>query len=253
MKAYNKDTNAINNRTTNNSLNGITGSGQNQYFAGDMAVAQATSTIDKGGMRGIGLLAMAIAEFALKKKAIDLAEDYYNTNKKDYDFFRSVHQTPMAQTASEAFSASNAPVNSDLYASVPAGIAKAGIIDRQWFEARRRIPKYNVGQQRRLDYDMAVARVSAVAAGWNIGIRYELNWADAWNNRVFDRKIAVANMGIGVGNIVRQGLAASVSNLATAYDGIGDTIAAIGNGYAAKTGYIAGRTETADRYANMRK
>jgi hypothetical protein len=221
----------------------------NNMGASGTEVLLATASNDKGGMRGVGLLAMVIAEIALKKKAIDLAEDYYKTNKKDFDFFVNNHEGPMQDTAEEAFGPRNPKYNYDLYASVPAGIAKAGIIDRQWFEARRRIPKYNTGQNARLDYDMAVARAAAVAAGWNLATRYEFNWADEHNNRRMDRIVAVANMGIGVGNIVQQGLSAAVSNLSTAYDKIGDTVASIGNGYASSRGYVAGRANAKEKYA----
>lgn len=229
-------------------MNAYTGVGQTQMGASGAELAATTQGSDKGGMRGLGLLAVVLAEIALKKKAIDLSEDYYETNKKDYDFFKGNHQGPMQSTAQEAFGPLNPRYNYDLYASVPAGIAKAGIIDKQWFEARRRIPKYHTGQMARLDYDMAVARVAAVAAGWNLAVRYELNYADEHNNRAFDRKMAVANMGIGVGNIVQQGLSASVSTLATAYDRVGDTIASIGNGYAMQRGYQQGRSDTRERY-----
>lgn len=231
-------------------MNGISSIGQNQFGASGLEVTTATQSNDKGGMRGIGLLAMVIAEIALKKKVADLAEDYYDINRKDYDFFRNTHQGPMAATAAEAFGPQNPTYNYDLYASVPAGIAKASIIDRQWFEARRRIPKYNVGQQYRLDYEMAIARAAGVVAGWNMAVRYELNYADDRNERAYKRKLAIAGVGIGFGAIVREGLSASVSKLATAYDGIGDTIASIGNGYAAKTGYNQGRADTRERFGH---
>ena len=223
----------------------------NNMGASGVELAMATQSNDKGGMRGIGLLAMVIGELALKSKAIALANDYYATNKKDYDFFVGNHEGAMKQTAIEAFGPNNPQYNYDLYASIPAGIAKAGTIDRAWFEARRRIPKYNVGQAYRLDYDMAVARMAGVAAGWNLAVRYELNWADEHNNRALDRKVSVANMGIGVGNIVQQGLSAAVSNLSSAYDKIGDTVASIGNGYAMSRGYSAGRAGTKAAYNNQ--
>ena len=49
-------------RPTNN---GYTGVGQTQMIAGEDAVSTLASSIDKGGMRGLGLLAMAIPEFEL--------------------------------------------------------------------------------------------------------------------------------------------------------------------------------------------
>lgn len=222
--------------------NGFSGAGQTQPLAGEAGSALDTS-ISKGGMRGVGLLAAAIAEYELKKKSIDLAKDYYNVNKQDYAFFQTVHQPAIGSSASEVFSALNPTYAYDFYASVPAAIAKVNNIDKQWAVARRQIPKYNVGQQRKLDYDMAIARAHAVTAGWNAGIRYELSWVDDHNNRAFARKAAVANVGISVGNIVREGLANSVSSLATSYDSLGDTIASIGNGYAAYSGFNDSRQQ----------
>jgi hypothetical protein len=220
--------------------NGISGTGQTQPLGGEDASSLDTS-VSKGGMRGIGLLVATIAEYELKRKAINLAKDYYNVNRQDYQFFQNVHQPAIGSSANEVFSALNPTYNYDFYASVPAAIARVNTTDKQWYEARRRIPKYNVGQQRRLDYDMAVARAHAITAGWNAGIRYELSWVDDHNNRAFNRKAAVVNVGIGVGNIVREGLANSVTTLATSYDALGDTAASIGNGYAAFSGYNDGR------------
>jgi hypothetical protein len=222
---------------------GITGTGQTQPLAGADANSLDT-TIQKGGMRGLGLLAAAIAEYELKKSAINLAKDYYNINAKDYQFFQTNHQPGIQASANEVFDNTfNPQYDYDFYASVPAAIARVNNTDKQWYEARRRVPKYNVGQQRRLDYDMAVARAHAVTAGWNAGIRYELSWVDDHNNRAFNRKAAVVNVGIGIGNIVREGLASSITSLSTSYDAMGDTVASIGNGYAAFSGYNDSRQQ----------
>lgn len=223
--------------------NGYTGRNQNQFMAGQGAIATLNTSIDKGGMRGIGLLAAAIAEFELKQKTIDLATDYYNTNARDYAFFTSVHQPAIGASANEAFGINNPNYNWDFYASVPAAIAKVNKIDKQWFQARKRIPKYNIGQQARLDYDMGVIRLHAIAAGWNAGIRYELTWVEDHNNRAFARRASIVQTGIGVGNIIRSGLASSIASLSTSYDTMGDTIASIGNGYAAYSGYNDARQQ----------
>lgn len=230
--------------------NGATGDGQTQY-----GTEQDISglTVAKGGMRGAGLVAAMIAEIALKQKAVDLAEDYYNVNKKDYDFFIAQHQAPIAQTASEAFSPTlNPKYTVDFLAMIPGGVAKTSILDKQWFESRRRAHRYAVGAQRRIDYQFAVTRTFAVVAGWNLGKRYEINWVDDRNNRRDNRRVAIANVGIGVGNIARQGLASSMSGLASAYDTVGDTIATIGNGLSANMGYRAGRNATRERYGNTK-
>lgn len=225
--------------------------GQHAPGASGADLFAATQSISKGGMRGVGLVAAMIAEVVLKQKAIEIAEDYYKTNKREYDWFIGTHSPIMAQSANEAVAGKT--YAADNYASVPAGVAKSAVLDRQWFEARRRIPKYNVGQFRRLDYDMAVARSMAVTAGWNIAVRYEQEWADQHNARTFKRKIEMAQLGVELGNQVRDGLSRASSNLASAYDNIGDTIASIGNGYAAKSGYEDGRKYAQSQYAAANK
>lgn len=229
--------------------NGFTGVGQNQMLAGEDAVATLSQSIDKGGMRGLGLLAFAIAEFELKQKAIDLGQDYYNTNQQDYTFFANRHEPQMAQSASEVLSQTLNPTYSyDYYAFLPGGIASSSINEDQWFEARRRMPKYSVGASRRLDYDMAVVRTHAVLSGWNLGTRYGLTWTDQHNLRAYNRILGMANIGIGVGSIAREGLAAAVGEVSNAYDHLGDTVASIGNGLAAQGGYNAGRTAARSMY-----
>jgi hypothetical protein len=224
------------------SATGLSGVGQTQPLSGDNMDSLNVS-INKGGMRGLGLLAAAIAEYELKKKATDLAKDYYNVNRQDYQFFQITHQPAISSSANEVFSGLNPTYAYDFYASVPGAIAKVNHTAEQWYVARRRIPKYNVGQQLRLDYDMGIARAHAITAGWNAGIRYELSWVDDHNTRAFNRKAAVVNVGIGVGNIVREGLSKSITTLSTSYDAMGDTVASIGNGYAAFSGFNDGRKE----------
>lgn len=232
---------------------GATSTGQTQPGAGDQSLDLANQTIDKGGMRGAGLLAVVLAEVTLKKESIDLAEDYYRTNKKDYDFFVAVHQGEISDSVLEAMSPVINPTYAhDYYASAPAGMAKAGILDKQWFETRRRAHRYATGVQKRTDYDYAMTRMHGIVGGWNIARRYEMTYADEHNNRRFDRIMEVANIGIGVGNIVRQGLSSAVANMGAAYDQIGDTIATIGNGASENMGYKAGRAEAATRYPSRR-
>lgn len=232
--------------------NGYTGKGQTQQFAGEEAQATLLTSIDKGGMRGAGLIAVAIAEASLKKQAVDLAYDYYDINKKDYDFFRETHQGPISQTVDEAMSeVTNPTYIPDPVASIPAGISKLAVGEKQWFEVRRRAHRYATGLMQRIDYEFAMMRTHGVVAGWNVGTRYEIQYAQEHNNRRFDRKIAVSNIGIGVGNIVRAGLASSVSGLASARDNLGDMISTIGNGLAANTGYRAGRQDTNERFKSV--
>lgn len=222
--------------------NGPTSSGQNQMFGDSNSIATLTASTNKGGMRGIGLLAVVIAEASLKKKSIDIAEDYLKLNRKDYDFFRTVHQGQIAATAAEAMSpTANPSYLLDMFTSPVAGMAKSAIVDKQWFETRRRTGRYATGLQKRVDYDFALLRTHAIVGGWSLGYRYEMAWTDAHNNARFDKMVQVANIGIGIGNIVRQGLATSSAGVAAAFDNIGDTVASIGNGLATRQGHNEGR------------
>ena len=230
---------------------GYTSRGMDKKLDGEIAQATLMASSNKGGMRGIGLIAVLIAEIALKNKATNIAKDYYKLNKKDFDFFKATHQPGIAATVAEAMSPVDNPVYvADFYASAPAGMAKASILDKQWFETRRRTHRYAIGLQRRVDYDFAIQRLHGIVGGWNVGRRYELAYADEHNNRRFDRKLEAGNIGIGIGNIVRQGLASSSAGLASAYDNLGDTVSTIGNGLAANSGYKAGRADTGKRYAD---
>lgn len=202
-----------------------------------------------GGMRGIGLAVFLIAQIALKLKSVDLTEDYFRTNRRDFDFFTSTHQGPMAASVQEVMSPQRNPTyRPDLYASAPAGIAKSKVIDKQWFETRRRTHRYAIGAQQRLDYEFAIQRTAAVATGWNLGRRYEMAWSDAHNERAFNRKIAMANVGISAGNTIKEGLATAVANVNNAYSSLSSSISSIGNGYFAREGYQDGRSSVQQRF-----
>lgn len=218
-------------------------------MAGPDSAAIANSGMTAGGMRGLGLIAFLLAQITLKLDTVDLAKDYYNTNKKDFDFFKATHQPGAAASVSEAMNPTlNPKYTVDTFASSPAGMAKSKVVDKAWFAARRRSHRYAVGAQRRIDYEFALLRTAAIASGWNVGRRYEQAWADAHNERAFNRKLAMANIGVGVGSIVRQGLATAVGELTNAQNEISNTVASIGNGYFEKAGYMDARRDTRKRY-----
>lgn len=202
-----------------------------------------------GGMRGIGLLVFMAAQISLKLKTVGIARDYYNINAQEFLFNQVHHQPHMQGTQAEVMSPIwNPYYQADLYASAPAGISTSKAVDRKWYETRRRVGRYNTGAQSRIDYEFAVLRSAAVTSGWNMGRRYEMAWADAHNERAYNRKLAMANVGIQAGNTMRQGLATAVGNLQNAYQGIGDSVSSAANGYFAKSGSEQGRSQTRQRY-----
>jgi hypothetical protein len=217
------------------------------------ATSIATSSLTSGGMRGLGIVAFIIAQITLKNKTLKIAKNYYKTAKRDVDFFIATHEPGATESVSEAMSdISNPKYAPDLYASAPAGISKSKAVELQWFAARRRMHRYNLGAMRRLDYDMARVRTAAAVSGWNMGRRYELAWSDAHNERRFKKRLAMANLGIGMGNIIREGLATAVENLSNASNEVSNTVASIGNGYFAKQGYEDARNDIRKRYEEYR-
>jgi len=219
------------------------------YIQGPDTLSIANSGMTAGGMRGLGLVAFLLAQIYLKLETVKLAKDYYNTNKKDFDFFMAVHQPGAAASVAEAMSPTDNPnYVVDTYASSPAGMSKSKVVDRAWFATRRRTHRYAVGAQGRIDYEFSIVRAAAIATGWNAGRRYEQAWADSHNERAFNRKLSMANLGISVGNIVRQGLATAVGELSGAQEGLASTVATIGNGYFEKAGYMDARADTRKRY-----
>lgn len=235
-------------RQMSGSTYGYSGVGQNQMLAGPDIVHAASASVDKGGMRALGLVTAMAAEIALKQKMNDLARDYYNLNKQDFDFFTDVQEPEIATTVSQTFDPDiNPSFTPDPKASIAAGMAVSSRVERTWFEARRRIPKYNTGQARRLDFDMAIAKVQAGATGWNLGVRYEEAYSLAHNKRAWHRKVAIANVGITVGNIVRQGSGQAMAKLSSAFGGIADTVSSVGNGLASDLGYTYGAKHAAQK------
>lgn len=212
---------------------------------GQDLIQSGLSTISKGGMRAAGLIAAMIAEATLRTKMADLAQDYYAQSQNDFNYYTANFLPGIQRTAQEAMSATTNPqVAPDKYASNAAGVGMSAITEKKWFEARRRIPKYNTGQARRLDYDFAVARLQSGSVGWMLGVRYEDTWALAHNKRAWRRKVSVANIGLEIGNTVRHGLANATSSLASGYKEVEGTVASVGNGLAASLGYDAGRETT---------
>lgn len=207
-----------------------------------------------GGMRGIGVAAMLVAQVALKFKTLELMRDYYNANLGDFNFFVATYEPASAASAAEVMSPTQNPAYAqDQYASTAAGMAASKNIDQQWFGVRRRMHRYAVGAQNRVDYEYALLRGAALVSGWNAGRRYEQAWADAHNERRINRQIAMANVGIQAGNIIRAGLATAVSGLGKAYDSVGDSLAAIGNGYYELKGSNDGRDFAKARLATATK
>lgn len=227
-------------------------SGQNHWASGSDSVTNASASKTAGGMRGIGLIALVLGQMYIQGKTIDLARDYYNTNKQDFDFFQSTHQAPMAATAAEAFNpALNPGYVQDKYVAVPASAARVADLDRRWLASRKSLSRYATGAGQRVDYEFAKQRSVQMAASWFLGWRSELSYAQEHNERQFNRKVTVVNIGIGVGNEVARGLASAAGSMNNALTGAGNQLGSIASGLSQQMGHKQGAADTQQLYRQI--
>jgi len=225
------------------------GKGQTQWGVSSNDVAQMSGGKSAGGMRGIGLVAFVLGQVLLNNKALSLAKDYYNVNKQDFNFFTSVHQAPMAASAAEAFNPTLNPAYvQDKYTAIPAAAARVADMDRQWFAARRSISRYATGAGARLDYEYAKNRSQQMAANWWLGWKSEFAYALEHNERQFNRKVMVVNIGIGAGNEVARGLAGAAGNLESALGNLGNQFGSLAGGLGRQIGQNDAMQQTRNTY-----
>lgn len=201
------------------------GQSQNEYAIGGGAISQYISNFDFGGLRGVGYVAGIVAQVALEIQNLNLAQNYYNINKKDFDFFQSTYEPTLQSALTEAiarplyesgiFSPQYGTL--DYLSNTARGVPQAARkLDRQWYAVRRRLQKYHVGLGRWVDYKFTVAKFNAALEGWNLGFRYEDTRKQTYDEQRHAHRLQILNLGIGVGNAARSGLATSVGTLSEA-------------------------------------
>lgn len=228
------------------------GGSQNQWGSDAGAVGNISSSKTAGGMRGLGLIALVLGQLYIDNKIIDLASDYYKVNLQDFQFFQSTHQAPMAATAAEAFNpALNPAYVQDKYVAIPASAARVAELDRRWLASRKSLSRYATGAAQRLDYEYAKQRTAQMAASWFLGWHSELAYAQEHNERQFNRKVTVVNIGIGVGNEVARGLASAAGSMNNALTGAGNQLGSIASGLSQDIGQRKGAADTRQMYRQI--
>jgi hypothetical protein len=199
-----------------------------------------------GGINGFGLVLIEAAQFVLLTENLNTAQNYFDTNKKDFDFFTSTYEGKMSLSLSEAmqrplyeagfFSPQYGKLD---YLSNTGRGASAGarILDKKWYATRRRVQKYQVGLGRWVDYKFAMGKVNETLNGWNLGWRYEDHRKEQYDEQRHAHRIEILNLGIGVGNAARKGLATAVGQLSEARTQAASQAASIGNGLASSSSY----------------
>jgi hypothetical protein len=222
------------------------GQTQNEYGVSGGAISQYISNFDFGGLRGLGYAAGITAQLILELQNLNTAKNYYNTNKKDFDFFQSTYEPTLQSALTEAM---NRPLYEsgiflpqygtlDYISNTARGVSQGPRkLDREWFMTRRRLQKYHVGVGRWIDYKYVIAKMGATLDGWNLGFRYEDTRKQAYDEQRHAHRLQILNLGIGVGNAARAGLATAVGTLSEARTEAASGAATIANGAARSMAY----------------
>jgi hypothetical protein len=238
--------------TTNITGNSYSGGGQVQWGTDGAAFDAIMGGKAAGGMRGLGLITFILGQILLQNNALDLASDYYNTNRQDFQFFQNTHEGPMRQSVTEAFSQTTNPTYPwDMLFPIPAAAARIANTDKQWLISRKSLSKYAVGAGQRVDYEFGRNRIQQYAASWYLGWRGELAYQLDHNERQFNRQAMVVNIGIGVGNEVSKGLASAAGNLESAYGQLGNQFGSLASGLSGQIGQRQGYQDATSVYKQL--
>jgi hypothetical protein len=105
-------------------------------------------------------------------------------------------------------------------------------LDKQWYATRRRMPKYQTGLGKWLDYKFSMGKVNETLNGWNLGFRYEDHRKEIYDEQRHGHRTNILNLGIGVGNSARRGLATAVGQLSEARSNLSSNMSSALNGAA---------------------
>ncbi len=201
------------------------------------------------GMGGTRLFAIYAAYQQLQalKSNLTIATNYYNINKQDFDFWNTTYNPKMVAALSEAMGRQFYSAGTympqygalDYISSTGRGMSRASMkYDKEWFNARRRVGKYNVGQGHRVDLKYALGRFNAELEGWNLGFRYEDHRKIVYDEQRHAHQAEILNLGIGAGNAARAGLATAVRGLSDAKVQKANILGSFSNGLSTFAGYL---------------
>lgn len=198
-----------------------------------------------GGISGFGMLPVELAQYILLQQDLNTAQNYFDTNRKDFDFFANLYEGNMAASLTEAItrpfyeSSSFTPQygKQDYVAVLGRGMSVgARKVDYAWWLARRRMGRYNIGMGKWIDYKFTIAKVQAGFQGWNVAFRYEDHRTQMYDEQRHGNRTNILNLGIGVGNMARNGLATSVRALSEARQQTAGQVGAFANDLGYRTG-----------------
>ena len=231
----------------------VTYSGQGQTVspAGAGALDPSVMNLAMGGTR-LWAIYSCYQQLQALKQNLTIAKNYYNINKQDFDFWNITYNPKMlggpglqgglVEAMARPFYTTGVFTPQygalDYIASTGRGQSRASLkYDREWLKTRKRVGKYNVGQQHRVDLEYSLGRFNAELEGWNIGYRYEDNRKMMYDEQRHAHQAEILNLGIGAGNAARAGLATSVKGLSEAKSQRAGQYGALSNGLSTFAGY----------------
>lgn len=172
-------------------------------------------------------VAMAAAQLKLTKRQLDLAEKYYKKNKKGFVHWQSVFKPLMTTFVNEQF-AMPLPTN-DLVFFVAKGSAEAAKSEHAWYQARLATSRYQVGLHDFIDYSFDRAAAGGLLNGTINGLRMADGYLDYYDQRRYAHRSHALNVGIGVGNDARMGLATALPMVQNAMSRLQSRVTDVGS------------------------
>ena len=184
--------------------------------------------VDSGGGDSLVAIIASVLQFALAEQQIAIAQDYYTTNSRDFNFIAQTfggvdtndvtHMGPMITHRNQAFPNGSPFYSVDYPVYIGGALTHTNVYDNKWFQTRRRAHRYAVGHQRHIDYQFYMARYRGAYSAFLMGRRVEDARKDMKDMQAQTHKVHVLNLGITAGNTARQGLASSVGTSMGALD-----------------------------------
>lgn len=166
-----------------------------------------------------------------------LTDRYFAQSERDYQFWEGHYAPQIKSIVEEYFGADGAPgageqkyrVNYDNRRG-PSSMKARRQADEAWLVRFNQTQARAVGQMRWEATDAAeLAFIGSVGLD-DFAIRFELAYRDAWDNRRWNHRVQLVNIGIEAGNNAAQGMSSAVAETGAAAQGIVGSKIAMGAG-----------------------
>jgi hypothetical protein len=188
-------------------------------------------------------------------KILDLQRKYYNLYRQQREFYYDVFQQGVERPlAEETYTELPYEYNyiarlNELYDSTFGPLASPQTDMQGWWERHAAYYGASLDGNMLLELPFELARIKS---DWmNYMMRYEEHYYDVVNDRRWQRRFAVHNIGIKQGTAIAAALDNSLAAYTDHLHDFGNQLATYGNGAARYVGYKKGLADTADDFSAM--